>query len=236
MRSGSTIAVLALVVGSFLLDPGPANAQHMMDNAVFHYSVLDVDATRVNEAMSSRWDAAGWVGTDFDRLWWSTNGEGVDRELESAEVELLYGRYVRTFWDVVVGYRQQIEPVSQAYLTFGLMGLAPYWFEVALMGAISHRGAPSLQLEAENDLFVSQRLVVTVGGELDWLITDDDGFDLPSGVGAAEVGLRARYEIRRKFAPYLDLTWERVPQARIPIAGGGEASGFRLGAGLRLIY
>jgi copper resistance protein B len=32
---------------------------------------------------------------------------------------------------------------------------------------------------------------------------------LGSGLGNAEIGLRLRYEIRRKFAPYVGYVWER---------------------------
>ena len=62
-------------------------------------------------------------------LWWSTEGERIGGEFEDAEFTLLYGHYARRFWDLVVGVRHEIEPVSQSYLTFGIMGLAPYWFE-----------------------------------------------------------------------------------------------------------
>ena len=148
---------------------------------------------------------------------------------------MLYGHYVRRFWDVVVGYRQDIEPVAQGYLAIGVTGLAPYWFEVGAFGFVSQEGRPSVRLEADTDLFLTQRAVLTLGGEMDVLITDDERLGLGSGVSDLELGLRTRYEIRRKFAPYIDLLWVREQEA-IPGGSSVVESGFRLGAGLRLIY
>jgi len=235
VKQGRTTAVLCLVAWSTLLARPTAGVGQEMDNGVFHFSQLELDFARVEEEAFGRWDGHGWIGTDFDRLWWSTEGEGNSDAVGSAEAVALYGHYFRRFWDVVVGYRQDFKPVQQGYLTFGLMGLAPYWFEVGAFGFVSHRGEPSLRLEAETDLYLTQRLVFSPGGEMDWLITDDERLGLDSGISDLEVGVRTRYEIRRKFAPYLDLLWAREKEA---LAGGSPIieSGFRLGLGLRFIY
>jgi copper resistance protein B len=212
----------------------PAAAQEM-DNMIFHFSQVEVDAARVEQQALSRWDGSGWIGTDFDRVWWSTEGEDFGGSIEQAEAMALYGRYVRRFWDVVVGYRQDIEPTTQGYLTFGLVGLAPYWFEVGALGFVSQEGRPSMRLEADTDLFLTQRMVLTLGGEMDVLFTDDERLGLDSGISELEFGIRTRYEIRRKFAPYVDLLWVREQEA---VDGGIPLteSGFRAGLGLRFIY
>ena len=205
------------------------------DNMMFHFSQLEVDATRVDEATLSRWDGSGWIGTDFDRLWWSTEGERLGSDLGRAEAMLLYGHYARRFWDIVIGYRQDLEPVAQGYLAFGVTGLAPYWFEVGVFGFVSQEGRPSARLEADTDLFLTQRAVLTLGGEIDVLLADDQRLGFGSGISDLELGLRSRYEIRRKFAPYIDLLWVRELEA---VAGGPSVTetGFRVGAGLRLVY
>lgn len=231
-----SVASISIVVsvGSFIAQR-PAAAQEA-DDAIFHYSLLDLDASSSSGSTIGRWDAEGWIGKDFDRVWWSTKGERAASELGEFETMLLYGHYVRRFWDFVVGYRHDWEPTSQGYLTVGLMGLAPYWFEVGVFGFVSDQGKPSLRLEAENDLYLTQRLVLTLEGEVDWLLTADDELDTAAGVGALEFGLRTRYEIRRKFAPYLDLTWVREKDPRTVVPGRLETEGLRIGAGLRLIY
>ncbi|NCG31595.1 MAG: copper resistance protein B [Proteobacteria bacterium] len=237
MRRGCVAAgfLCAFMVASFLTAPEHVSAQEM-DNAIFHHSMLDVDAASSAGSTVGRWNASGWIGTDFDRLWWSTSGEGAESELDEFETMLLYGHYARRFWDIVVGYRHDFKPTSQGYLTVGLMGLAPYWFEVGLFGFVSDSGKPSLRLDAENDLYLTQRLVLTLEGEVDWLLTADDELDLAAGIASLGLGLRTRYEIRRKFAPYVDLTWVREKDLRTPVPGGIELNGLRIGAGLRLIY
>lgn len=207
-----------------------------MDDFVFHWTQLDVDASRYDASSFGRWEGAGWIGTDFDRLWWSTEGEATDRGVGGAEAMALYGHYFRKFWDVVVGYRQDFEPVRQGYIALGVMGLAPYWFEVGAFAFVSHRGEPSFRFEAETDLLLTQRLILSLGGEMDWLITDDERLGLDAGISDVELGLRTRYEIRRKFAPYVDLTWVREKEAHSGSAPPTTQSGLRFGAGLRLIY
>lgn len=92
--------------------------------------------------MVGSWDGRGWIGTDRNRLWWRTFGEGADGASAEGELTLLYGRYVRMFWNIVAGARYESEPVRGGYLTAGIQGLAPYWFEIALLGFVSDRGKP----------------------------------------------------------------------------------------------
>ena len=149
----------------------------------------------------------------------------------------MFGHYVRRFWDVVVGYRQDLKPSAQGYLAFGVAGLAPYWFEVSALGFISQEGKPSLRLDADTDLFLTQRLVLTLGGEVEWLLADDRPRSLGRGLADVEFGLRTRYEIRRKFAPYFDVTWFREREnAGIADQDTVTQSDLRLALGLRLIY
>ncbi|HIF23370.1 MAG TPA: copper resistance protein B [Gemmatimonadetes bacterium] len=238
MKVRTRSGMLALTSVFMLVAPAaPVElAGQELENGIFHFSLVDVDASRTSDATIGRWDGSGWIGTDFDRFWWNTSGAAEDGGLDEAEVMLLYGHYARRFWDVVVGYRHEIEPTSQGYLTFGVMGLAPYWFEVGLFGFVSDRGKPGLRFEGENDMYLTQRWVLQLATEFDWLITDDDELDLAAGFRRVEVGLRTRYEIRRKLAPYVDLTWSSEKTRRVPVPGEVDVDGVRLGVGVRLIY
>lgn len=229
------LCAVVTFVGVAWTPPAQSAAQEN-HSFIFHYSAVDADIARSADFTVSRWDAHGWIGGDFERVWWSTEGEGLDREVESVEAMVLYGHYFRRFWDVVVGYRQDLRPARQGYLAAGVMGLAPYWFEVGFFGFLSHGGDPSLRAEAETDLFITQRIVLSLGGEIDWLLTDDETFGLASGLADVEVGARVRYEVRRKFAPYVDLAWVDEAQPIGFPAGASEPGRWRLGGGLRLIY
>ena len=231
----SARAVAAVFVASVFLT-GHAAGQEM-DNMVFHFSQLELDASRIDRTGVAHWDASGWIGTDFDRVWWSAEGQQSRGAIGEAEFTALYGHYVRRFWDVVVGYRQDLKPSAQGYLAFGVAGLAPYWFEVSALGFISQEGKPSLRLDADTDLFLTQRLVLTLGGEVEWLLADDRPRSLGRGLADVEFGLRTRYEIRRKFAPYFDVTWFREREnAGIADQDTVTQSDLRLALGLRLIY
>ena len=61
-------------------------------------------------------------------------------------------------------------------------------------------------------------------------------FLIGSGLSSAAFGLRARYEFRREFAPYLGVVWERGfgRSAELARLAGDAASGTYLVAGLRL--
>jgi copper resistance protein B len=234
---GRLSAMGLLTVLAFLQFGGanPLSAQEF-DNAIFHFSQLEVDAERGSGLTVGRWSGSGWIGDDFDRVWWSTEGERMAGQVDGAEATALYGHYFRRFWDVVVGYRQDIKPTAQGYLTVGLMGLAPYWFEVGVFGYLSHKGRPSMRLEADTDLYLTQRWILTPGGEVNWLIMSDNTNDMNAGVSDLDLGLQTRYEIRRKFAPYVELRWVREQDTRVPDPSEVGGDGFRFGLGLRLIH
>ena len=219
----------------FWVLPALGDAQEL-DKAIFHYSQLELDASRSQGSTLATWEGNGWIGTDFDRLWWSTEGERFGGDFEDAEFTLVYGHYARRFWDIVVGVRHEIEPVSQSYLTFGILGLAPYWFEVELFGAVSDNGRPSVRVEAETDLFVTQRLVLQPLVRLDALIVDDPDLGLEGGTRTFELGFLTRYEIRRKLAPYMSFKWVSEQESVVGGLDRLDLEGLRLGLGVRLIH
>lgn len=233
MRTGWTIAGV-LTTTLVLAVPAAVESQEM-DNAVFHYSRFAFDVARSPGPAVGRGRAEGWIGTDFDRLWWSTTGERAAGTFDEVEAMALYGRYVRMFWDVVVGYRQDIEPATQSYLAFGVRGLAPYWFDVSLLGFVSDRGKPSARFAMETDLYLTQRLVLQPFSEVDLLITRDDELDVGSGARRFQLGARARYdteEVRAIPRPHLGPREGHLHASPWRLRHGG----LRLGAGVRLVY
>lgn len=200
-----------------------------LDNAIFWFARTEFDATRSQGPVVGSWDGFGWVGTDRNRLWWRTFGARADAKFTEGELTLVYGRYVRMFWDVVAGVRYEFEPVGTSFLTAGIQGLAPYWFEIALLGFVSDRGKPGARIEIETDYLLTQRLIVRPTARIDWPAGADTQRRVDAGFSTGEVGVRTRYEIRRKFAPYLDIrrVWESGPD---------DAEGWRFGAGLWLIW
>jgi copper resistance protein B len=157
------------------------------------------------------WDAEGWHGGDYNRLWVKTEGEGEFGEaVESAEVQALYSRAIDPWFNVQAGVRYDIRPKpDRAHLVLGVQGLAPYWFEIDAAAFLSDKGDLTARFEAEYDQRISNRLILQPRVEFDLAAQDVPELGIGSGLSTAEVGLRLRYEIKRELAPYIGLQYEK---------------------------
>ena len=169
------------------------------------------------------WEVEGWYGGDINRLAFKTEGEGQSREgVEGAEVQLLYSRAVSRYTDVQVGLRYDLEPRSKAYATVAVDAMFPYWFEAEGALFLSEDGDLLARIEGSYDLRLTQRLILQPRAELEFAAQDIPQSEIGSGLSSGELGLRLRYEIRREFAPYIGVNYERV---------FGETADFARGAG-----
>lgn len=235
-RSLAAASLLALAASLLALAAAPSATAQDTDNAVFKYTRFELDATRSQGPTVASWEASGWIGTDFDRLWWRSFGERAAGSFNEGEIQLLYGRYVRLFWDAVVGYRREFRPAGTSFVAAGIHGLAPYWFEVSLLAFVSERGKLGARVQADTDWFLTQRLIALPAVRVDWDASADPRRARPAGFNYAEFALRLRYEIERKLAPYLDLHYIREAGEAGAESRFGETEGLRLGAGVRLIF
>lgn len=157
------------------------------------------------------WEGLGWIGSDTNRLWLRSEGERADGKTESADLEVLYGRSITPWWDVVAGVRHDFKPgASQSFAAFGVQGLAPQKFEVEATGYIGERGQTAARVGAEYELPFSGRLILQPMVEANLYGKNDPLRGIGSGLSTAEVGLRLRYEFTRKFAPYIGVVYERA--------------------------
>ena len=189
------------------------NAQaHMADDEIHTFVLVDRFEYRVNDGPNTlNWDAEGWIGGDYDKLWIKTEGEKVlDGGVEHAEVQVLYSRLISPFWDLQAGIRYDPEPdPTRGFAVFGIQGLAPLFYEVEAAAFISHEGDVSARVEAEYDLLITQRLILQPRVEMNFAAQDVEKLGIGSGLNDVELGLRLRYEIVRKVAPYVGVSWTR---------------------------
>jgi copper resistance protein B len=181
-------------------------------------------------------DNKTWIGGDVNRLWLRGEGESSAGRPENAQVHVLYGRSISRWWDVVVGMRQDFRPgPAQAWLAFGIHGLAPQWFEVEATGYVGQSGRTHLRLEVEYELLITNRLVLQPLVEAELFGKSDPQRGVGAGLSAIDAGLRLRYEIRREFAPYIGLTWHRATfgSADLARADGDDVGRARLAIGVR---
>lgn len=182
------------------------------------------------------WENASWIGSDLNRLWIRSGGERVSGATHSADLELLYGRSIGPWWDVVGGIRHDFNPgPSRTWAAIGVQGLAPYWFEVAATAYLGEGGHAMARVEVEHELLLTNRLVLQPVVELELHGQDDPGRGIGSGLSSVEAGLRLRYEASRRFAPYVGVTTGRLygDTARMHRQAGGDARETRLVAGVR---
>lgn len=159
---------------------------------------------------SYHWDGEAWIGGDIHRLVLKSEGEGErGGDIENAELQALYSRAVGVYTDLQIGVRQDFEPHSRTYLTVGAESLFPYWFEVEGAAFLSNKGDLSARVEGTYDLRLTNRLILQPRAELNLAAQDDAATLTGSGLSNAELGLRLRYEVRREFAPYVGVSYDR---------------------------
>ena len=156
------------------------------------------------------WDIKGWVGGDIDRLWLRSEGERSAGRTESAEVQALWGHAISPWWDLVGGVRQDFKPGDgQTWAAFGAQGMALYNFEAEATVFVGEAGRTAARLEGDYDILLTNRLILQPTAELNFYGRSDPQRGVGSGLSDSELGLRLRYEVRREFAPYVGVTWNR---------------------------
>jgi copper resistance protein B len=187
----------------------PPSATHPVhDNTVQHY----VHFNRL-EAFDGglEWQGQAWIGTDTDKLWLRSEGERIEHRTEASDLEVLYGKPIARWWDVVAGIRHDFKPgASQDIAAIGVVGVAPYKFEVEATAYIGASGRTAARIEAEYELLLTNRLILQPLVEVNLNGKDDPERHIGSGLSTAEAGLRLRYEITRQFAPYIGVVYERA--------------------------
>ena len=105
-KQGRRLAVLAGALVPVILSTPTIAAE--MDDQIYTFFQLDQNEYRLNDDGEDiyAWDAQGWVGTDYDKLFLKSEGEYVlEGEWEKAEVQLLYSRLISDFFYVQAGVR-----------------------------------------------------------------------------------------------------------------------------------
>lgn len=237
MRIRTAITMLMLSAAGYpawAMESHPADAHPNF----FHMFRLETETGKSADGSVSNWDFDGWLGSDYDKLWLKSEGELDQGDASKLETWALYSRNVATYWDVQGGIRYDNEPRPTAYAVFGVQGLAPYFFETEAHVFLSNRGNLSARLRQENDFLITQRLILQPYVETTLYAQNDRDQEIGNGYGNAEFGLQTRYEFTRKFAPYVNMHYERKfgPDAKSPNAGEYGNDGFVFSAGLRLMF
>lgn len=236
--SHTPIPVLTDADRAAAFPPLPGHAMH--DKQLNTFFLLDqLEYQDADEGSALSWDASGWIGGDIDRLWFRSEGERTNGVTEEAEIQALWGHSIGPWWDLVAGVRQDFKPGSpQTWAAFGIQGMALYAFEAEATAFIGENGQSAVRLEGDYDILLTNRLILQPTAELNLYGKNDPGRGIGSGLANTEVGLRLRYEIRREFAPYIGVTWNRAYGNTADLARdeGEDDNEARLVAGIRMWF
>jgi len=214
----------------------------MMDNQVFTHVWLDQFEGRTSGPNNElRWDGEGWIGTDMNRLWIKSEGLNNGKTVSDGDHEALYDRPIprMRYFDAQVGVRSDLDSgPARAWAALGVEGTAPYFFQFAPTLYFRDNGNVAGRLTGSYDLLLSQRWIVQPEVELNFYSKDDPGRRIGSGLSDLDAGVRLRYEIRRKFGPYIGFAYNGTygNTASYSRQAGESTSNPRFVFGLRLWY
>lgn len=246
-RRGPGVIRAMMLLAGFLVPGGlpRAAAAQVMDDKIYSLVLFDLaEYRRTGNGNPVSWDLVGWVGGDFTRVWFKSEGDapttGGGGEWDA---QVLYGRLIAPFWDVQLGARIDVRyggggERARVLAVLGLQGLAPYWFELEPALYVSQNGDVSGQLTASYDMFITQRLIVQPRLEAHAAVQEVPDFGVGSGLNSIELGLRTRYEFRREYAPYLGVSWLRRVAGTADLArrAGEAVSDFAVVGGIRVWF
>lgn len=182
-------------------------------------------------------EASGFYGGDIDRLTVAIEAEGAFGETaEAVELRAAWRHAINPWFNMELGARHDIQPSpNRTYGFVGIEGLAPYWIEASGYVFVSDKGDVHLRAEAEYDQRISNRLILQPLIEVDIALQDVPELEIGSGIEKVELGARLRYAIRREFAPYVGVNWERKlgQTADFARAEGEDPSALSVVFGLR---
>lgn len=213
-----------------------------MGNQVFAHVLLDQFEGRTNGSDNElRWDGEGWIGTDMNKLWLKSEGFSDNTTVSDGDHEALYDRPIprMRYFDAQAGVRADLDSgPRRAWAALGIEGLAPYFFDFAPTLYIRDGGNVAGRITGSYDLLLTQRWIAQPEAELNFYNKDDPGRKIGSGFSDLDAGLRLRYEISRKFAPYVGFAYNGKygDTASYSRSAGEATSDARFVFGIRIWY
>ena len=205
-----SLLFMALLLPTFTY-AGETYHNHLGENKIFPYHSFKLEADYGQD--ETAWDFTGWLGGDYNKLWLKSEGAYENGTAQSGNIWGLYSHNVATFWDAQLGLRYDPKIKNQqresSYLVVGINGLAPFFFETEAYGLLRDDGLFSLYLKQENDILITNRLILSPEFALKINARNDEKSLSGSGLSDGELKFKLRYEFTREFAPYIEYSWER---------------------------
>lgn len=205
-------------------DPHAYSGGYSLENAP--YSLPDAPRFRLSDEHSSGallvhrleqvwtdnnvsiYDVQAWFGRTYRKLVIKAEGDYTRGGLEESGTDLLYSQAVTSFWDAQVGIRYDTgDGPDRLWLALGAQGLAPYWFEIDATAYLGAGTRTALIIEVEYDLLISQRIGLQPRVEITLHGKNDEAGGRGKGLSDLTAGIRLRYQLSPRFAPYIGVEW-----------------------------
>jgi copper resistance protein B len=220
----------------------PSWAPPVNDNMIIGHVLFDQLELRTNGTQNEfRWEGQGWIGDDTNKLWLKSEGVVEQGRASDGQQEALYDRpipYLKYFdFQAGVRYDWDTDP-GRFWGAIGIEGLAPYFFEFAPTFYFSDKGRLAGRVEGSYDQLITQRLILQPQYEINFYSKKDPSRGIGSGLSDIDTGLRLRYEISRKFAPYIGFAYTQSfgETATFTLNNGGTVHNPRFVFGARIWY
>lgn len=205
----TTLSMLPLMLAAISMN-SLAAGMGADDPLLFYVKADKFEVRDTDEGSLQVWEFDAWLGKDLDKLWIKSSGERHKGEVESNEIDILYSKAISPYWDLQMGLRHEFRPKpAENSIGIGVMGVAPYLFEVDANVFINDDGDLNARLDAEYEYLFTQRIILVPNLELEFNSDDDNARGIVSGLSAAELGLRLHYEFKREFSPYIGINYEK---------------------------
>ncbi len=183
-----------------------------MDNKVLVHAHFDEFEGRTNGSDNEfRWDGEAWAGTDMNKLWLKSEGFVNSGVISDGDQEALYDRPIprMRYFDAQAGVRADLDSgPKRVWGAVGIEGLAPHFFEFEPTFYFRDGGHLAARIQGSYDLLLTQRLIVQPQLEMNFYSKQDPARGIGTGLSDIDTGIRLRYELSRKFAPYFGFAYD----------------------------
>lgn len=200
MQDGAQVAPFSYLGG----------APPVMDNAIYGHALLDQFEARLGDGGQFRYDGQAWLGTDENKLWVKSEGLVTQYgQFTDGQHEVLADHAITSYFDVQAGLRSDLDNgTTRTWAALGIQGLAAYFFDLEATLYASDQGHYAARLVGSYDLAITNRLFLQPEAELNFYTRSDPTRGVGPGLATIDSGLRLRYELSRKFAPYIGVSYQ----------------------------
>ncbi len=156
------------------------------------------------------WDSSIWMGYDIKKVYIYSEGEKIKNGETESQNQLLFSYAIAPYWDIQTGLGYDTtKDHGKGWAIVAINGLAPYFFETQAALLLSEDGNVGLRAGFEYEALITQKLILTPSVEADLYTKEDSKMSYSKGLSNISASLRLRYEIKREFAPYIGIEWNK---------------------------